>query len=336
VPPRRKLLYGNGYQLPTTNRQHITSSKGSSPVSIIRNSATLQHSISISFSPDVDVNKLSYCSQLNMKLINQHPRKMIGRNRSTAQSFANFCTIFILVIVIQHASDVQGFVTKSTRTTFSSSSSSEIYYGYAQLQSKRFISNPFARGQQRINNRRTTDFAHEMADSGSLGVPKPKARVSRIIPFKRRNITVRNVKNFHRTKHHFSTGRFRKFFLAFASMAFGLVARPTLTLAMGAMGGASKGPVAPVSKKDALSLFGVFFGLFLVLALLHAAEIAITTLYPWKVREFAEEVSLKYWTLAFVLSFQILLSNVLPFFSFDGFCTEGGEKWQGGDVQNLE
>jgi len=30
-------------------------------------------------------------------------------------------------------------------------------------------------------------------------------------------------------------------------------------------------------------------GLFFVLALLHAAEIAITTLYPWKVREFAEE-----------------------------------------------
>jgi CBS domain containing-hemolysin-like protein len=30
-------------------------------------------------------------------------------------------------------------------------------------------------------------------------------------------------------------------------------------------------------------------GLFLVLALLHACEIAITTLYPWKVREFAEE-----------------------------------------------
>ena len=30
-------------------------------------------------------------------------------------------------------------------------------------------------------------------------------------------------------------------------------------------------------------------GLFTVLALLHAAEISITTLYPWKVREFAEE-----------------------------------------------
>ena len=33
----------------------------------------------------------------------------------------------------------------------------------------------------------------------------------------------------------------------------------------------------------------LWFGLFTVLALLHAAEISITTLYPWKVREFAEE-----------------------------------------------
>lgn len=38
-----------------------------------------------------------------------------------------------------------------------------------------------------------------------------------------------------------------------------------------------------------LSLSGLFVSLFVGLALLHAAEIAITTLYPWKVREFAEE-----------------------------------------------
>mmetsp|Transcript_102402 Transcript_102402/g.153471 ORF Transcript_102402/g.153471 Transcript_102402/m.153471 type:complete len:601 (+) Transcript_102402:2-1804(+) len=54
------------------------------------------------------------------------------------------------------------------------------------------------------------------------------------------------------------------------------------------MGGA-KGPVAPLQRKELLSLGGLFFGLFVGLALLHAAEIAITTLYPWKVREFAEQ-----------------------------------------------
>jgi CBS domain containing-hemolysin-like protein len=44
-----------------------------------------------------------------------------------------------------------------------------------------------------------------------------------------------------------------------------------------------------MQRKDILSLASLFFTLFAGLALLHAAEIAITTLYPWKVREFAEE-----------------------------------------------
>lgn len=59
--------------------------------------------------------------------------------------------------------------------------------------------------------------------------------------------------------------------------------------AMGAMGGASKGPIAPMERQEAITITALWFGLFGVLALLHAAEIAITTLYPWKVREFAEE-----------------------------------------------
>eukprot|EP00980_Cylindrotheca_fusiformis_P023195 scaffold10201_cov119-Cylindrotheca_fusiformis.AAC.12 len=43
------------------------------------------------------------------------------------------------------------------------------------------------------------------------------------------------------------------------------------------------------SRKDVISLCALFVSLFIVLALLHAAEIAITTLYPWRVREFAAE-----------------------------------------------
>jgi CBS domain containing-hemolysin-like protein len=42
-------------------------------------------------------------------------------------------------------------------------------------------------------------------------------------------------------------------------------------------------------RKDFLSASALFLSLFTVLALLHAAEIAITTLYPWKVREMADE-----------------------------------------------
>eukprot|EP00533_Pseudo-nitzschia_delicatissima_P011615 CAMPEP_0197284440 /NCGR_PEP_ID=MMETSP1432-20130617/25444_1 /TAXON_ID=44447 /ORGANISM="Pseudo-nitzschia delicatissima, Strain UNC1205" /LENGTH=612 /DNA_ID=CAMNT_0042751453 /DNA_START=378 /DNA_END=2216 /DNA_ORIENTATION=- len=58
---------------------------------------------------------------------------------------------------------------------------------------------------------------------------------------------------------------------------------------MGAMGGGSGAPRAPLAKNEQLPLFGLFVSLFGGLALLHAAEIAITTLYPWKVKEFAEE-----------------------------------------------
>eukprot|EP00535_Pseudo-nitzschia_heimii_P006912 CAMPEP_0197190300 /NCGR_PEP_ID=MMETSP1423-20130617/21399_1 /TAXON_ID=476441 /ORGANISM="Pseudo-nitzschia heimii, Strain UNC1101" /LENGTH=620 /DNA_ID=CAMNT_0042642649 /DNA_START=269 /DNA_END=2131 /DNA_ORIENTATION=- len=58
---------------------------------------------------------------------------------------------------------------------------------------------------------------------------------------------------------------------------------------MGAIGGGNSVPSTPLAKNEQLSLLGLFFGLFGGLALLHAAEIAITTLYPWKVKEFAEE-----------------------------------------------
>jgi len=42
-------------------------------------------------------------------------------------------------------------------------------------------------------------------------------------------------------------------------------------------------------RNQLVSISILWVGLFTVLALLHAAEISITTLYPWKVREFAEE-----------------------------------------------
>ena len=48
-------------------------------------------------------------------------------------------------------------------------------------------------------------------------------------------------------------------------------------------------PSVPMSREQLITAGAVWFVLFTGLALLHAAEIAITTLYPWKVREFAEE-----------------------------------------------
>ncbi|KAL7539349.1 hypothetical protein ACHAXR_009210 [Thalassiosira sp. AJA248-18] len=47
--------------------------------------------------------------------------------------------------------------------------------------------------------------------------------------------------------------------------------------------------IIPLSNKELASKLTIWLGIFTGLAMLHAAEIAITTLYPWKVREFAEE-----------------------------------------------
>jgi len=49
------------------------------------------------------------------------------------------------------------------------------------------------------------------------------------------------------------------------------------------------GLLTTVLRRDFFSASALFLALFSVLALLHACEIAITTLYPWKVREIAEE-----------------------------------------------
>ena len=48
-------------------------------------------------------------------------------------------------------------------------------------------------------------------------------------------------------------------------------------------------PVIPLTTNELVSKLSLWLGIFTALALLHAAEIAITTLYPWQVREFAEE-----------------------------------------------
>lgn len=48
-------------------------------------------------------------------------------------------------------------------------------------------------------------------------------------------------------------------------------------------------PHSPCSRNQLVSLSVIWFSIFSILALLHASEIAITTLYPWKVREIAEE-----------------------------------------------
>lgn len=64
---------------------------------------------------------------------------------------------------------------------------------------------------------------------------------------------------------------------------------PLKAFAMAAGGGGVKGPVAPMKREEIFASVSLFLALFMGLSMLHAAEIAITTLYPWKVKEFAEE-----------------------------------------------
>lgn len=128
-------------------------------------------------------------------------------------------------------------------------------------------------------------------EDGSRGSAKFHQIRNRLRGILRRNKRSNKSKNILRPVHERVKGlNYRRMWLAFASLALSLLVRPTVALAMGAMGGGNSGaPRVPLAKNEQLSLFGLFFGLFGGLALLHAAEIAITTLYPWKVKEFSEE-----------------------------------------------
>ena len=83
--------------------------------------------------------------------------------------------------------------------------------------------------------------------------------------------------------------------LCCAAAASALLAPPKQRIAkpLRAMGLA--GPVDPAAALAVSTVTGdvrkamTFGALFLSSALLHAAEVSITTLYPWKVKEFAEE-----------------------------------------------
>jgi len=66
-----------------------------------------------------------------------------------------------------------------------------------------------------------------------------------------------------------------------------MATKPAFAMAVG--GGAAGVARKPMKREEIIASSCLFITLFTALALLHAVEIAITTLYPWKVREFAEE-----------------------------------------------
>ena len=86
-----------------------------------------------------------------------------------------------------------------------------------------------------------------------------------------------------------SPRRARAPLLAGLALLARLVSRPVVAWASGGMASAPRPDAPPLTSRELASKLTLWLGVFLALALLHAAEIAITTLYPWKVREFAEE-----------------------------------------------
>jgi len=98
-----------------------------------------------------------------------------------------------------------------------------------------------------------------------------------------------SIRNKLRRPFQVQNNNKKKLVTSAALLILGMLLPRQAAMAMGAMGGSSKGPIAPMERKEAITVVTLWFSLFVVLALLHAAEIAITTLYPWKVREFAEE-----------------------------------------------
>lgn len=97
------------------------------------------------------------------------------------------------------------------------------------------------------------------------------------------------------TKRLFKCFRAASFFAVSTSTLL-LLLPPQLAWASGGGGGGGGSikrdpniPIIPLTTNELISKLSLWLGIFIALALLHAAEIAITTLYPWKVREFAEE-----------------------------------------------
>ena len=71
-----------------------------------------------------------------------------------------------------------------------------------------------------------------------------------------------------------------------------LLAPPLLlrrALAMGGAGAAAAGPVVPITRSALLTRFALWFTLFTMAALLAGAETALTTLWPWKIKQIAAD-----------------------------------------------
>ena len=115
---------------------------------------------------------------------------------------------------------------------------------------------------QRVNDMRSNDYPNRVSQ---------KVRSKLSMPFNQYNVR----------------RKFRSFAGAMATVGLLLAGSAKSAFAMGVP--SSGGVIKTMDRRELLASFSTFLVLFTILALLHAVEIAITTLYPWKVRDFAEE-----------------------------------------------
>lgn len=181
-----------------------------------------------------------------------------------------------------------GFVTPLSQTTRHYNS-----YGSMTTQVEPLRSRTWQQ-QQTLHKRSTSSLSSKVGTllnenkSNTRSATTRTTWIARIAHAKQLIQTKLSRRNTTTTTTHNKDGRHRLWSAALLLCTV-LLLPHRAAFAMGAMGGASKGPIAPMERQEAITITALWFGLFGVLALLHAAEIAITTLYPWKVREFAEE-----------------------------------------------
>lgn len=159
------------------------------------------------------------------------------------------------------------------------------------------ITNVWARGK-----RRRTTFQTKTTATSSNATQQPQRRhATRMLPLM--SLTAATAATTTTTspssanlfafqRRNVSSSRLRRFLMVVIPLVVFLAGVPGSALAGGGGGfsrPANAPPLPPLSRRELISQGSLWFGLFLALALLHAAEIAVTTLYPWKVREIAEE-----------------------------------------------
>ena len=142
---------------------------------------------------------------------------------------------------------------------------------------RNICSNVLSRGKRKIGHRKKGKGSF----SPSSLANSPVSSVNRMRPlFGRKN-------NLPGTN---TSTRLRRFLMiVFPLLLVSLGAPPALAGGWGFSRPADAPPLPPLTRRELISQGRLWFFLFTVLALLHAAEIAITTLYPWKVRELADE-----------------------------------------------